>query len=415
MTAFDSIKNLIDSGHPVAFWGAGRSSFVLLNRLKKMNVSPFAILDNNKEKHGKHFHNIPIMPFDEALLLFPKMYIWVSEGIWKYQVIGQLLYNLKFPSDRIINFEPVHWCKSCSILENEILCTSNSLVKSCCRMPGRKTFPAIKFEGNHQDTIDKFIEIREELLGQIKNGMRSCCEGCSELKETYHSVYPKITTIHFSSGGICNLECKYCHTAAKYSKGSWEEDINLKEVIELLEEKKLLSESYILAMAPGEITLNKNRKQYYQLFKNSFSTNVATNATIYDEDLAECLRNGETWLMISADAGTNETYKKLRGRDLYDIMSSNIIKYSTIAPGTIDLKYIIVPGFNDNFKDSNGFMDLCFRVKPFNVILTYDYYSSLSKVPTQSIETARYMINEIKNRNIQLYIEPYVLPAILNQ
>jgi hypothetical protein len=71
---------------------------------------------------------------------------------------------------------------------------------------------------------------------------------------------------------------------------------------------------------------------------------------------------------VSLDAGTRETFAKIKGLDLFDKVCDNLVRYSSKGP--VRLKYIILPGLNDNEADIDGFVALCVRLKATAVDVT---------------------------------------------
>lgn len=351
------------------------------------------------------------MSYRDAVSAYSNMHIWVAEGNWKYQVIGQLIYILKFPSDKIINFEPVVHKRACAFIENGIVCGRSSLM-FCCRMSGRGKSPRLECKANIDDSIDEFLNLRQRMSENISRGNDGCCEGCIEIKEDYFERDPRISIANYSSGGVCNLKCIYCNSSAKYSKGTWDTDIDFTEVLDALRKRNMLSDTSIFEISPGEISLHKNRKQIYSQFKNTVSTMVMSNATVFDDDLAECLKKSEANLCVSVDAGTRETYKRVRGVDLYEKLCNNLKRYSEVAPGQLDLKYIFVPGENDNFDDVEGFAELCKDVKPSAAFLTYDIFNPVQIAPETTIKAVRHLIDLLEDRSIIWKINSNVLGSV---
>lgn len=81
----------------------------------------------------------------------------------------------------------------------------------------------------------------------------------------------------------------------------------------------------------GEPTLNKHLKEAIEYCgSNGVKMGMFTNGTLFDKhDLFETLVHNMTWVRISVDAGTKETYnsvRKARGKQDWDKMVSNLAK-----------------------------------------------------------------------------------------
>jgi MoaA/NifB/PqqE/SkfB family radical SAM enzyme len=81
----------------------------------------------------------------------------------------------------------------------------------------------------------------------------------------------------------------------------------------------------------GEPTLNRHLKEAIEYCgSNGIKMGMFTNGTLFDKwDMFETLVNNMTWVRISVDAGTKETYdgvRKAKGQQNWDKMVSNLSK-----------------------------------------------------------------------------------------
>jgi pyruvate-formate lyase-activating enzyme len=100
---------------------------------------------------------------------------------------------------------------------------------------------------------------------------------------------------------------------------------------------------------------------------------ILTNANIYSEKIGEILSKGRSRLYPSIDAGTHDTFAKIKGVDAFDKVRENLTRYA--ADGFVHLKYIILPGVNDNERDIDGFVRLCKTTKIAAVDITRECHS----------------------------------------
>lgn len=132
-----------------------------------------------------------------------------------------------------------------------------------------------------------------------------------------------------------------------------------------------------MCLVDGEITVLPHRDKLLKLIKDrNWFARVCTNAAIYNDSLAEILSRPLSCLNVSLDAGTSATYKRIKGPDTFYKVVSNIERYAQ-TNCRIELKYILIPGINDNFDDINGFIDIAQRLKADLVILSNDLSSIL--------------------------------------
>ena len=61
------------------------------------------------------------------------------------------------------------------------------------------------------------------------------------------------------------------------------------------------------------------------------------------------IKKGNINIVVSVDAGTKETFKKVKRLDFYDKVWENIAKYAAVqnAPNLVKTKFILIPEIND--------------------------------------------------------------------
>jgi MoaA/NifB/PqqE/SkfB family radical SAM enzyme len=127
----------------------------------------------------------------------------------------------------------------------------------------------------------------------------------------------------------------------------------------------------------GEITVHPKRKEIYDVI-NINKNIVLTNGFKFDNDLFLKMENYPVRLLVSIDAGTRETYARIKGFDCFDKVCENLKRYASSKQGLIMLKYVFVSGLNDFEKDVDGFVKLCDETGAVLGIVSYDLNSHLS-------------------------------------
>ena len=99
------------------------------------------------------------------------------------------------------------------------------------------------------------------------------------------------------------------------------------------------------------------------------------------------------------DAGTLETFYKIKGVDCYGRVCDNLRKYATQTDNAIMLKYVFLPGINDNKIDVNGFFELATELNIANVLISYDFNEgeNLNEI---MIEMVNYFADKCKDLKI---------------
>ena len=244
-------------------------------------------------------------------------------------------------------------------------------------------------------TYEQIQDKRIDLVNRINNDCNEC-KNCGFLHEVDEEKIDigKLSYIIYHPHKTCNLCCCYCsHAKNGFVNEHFEsEKFNPLELISHFHNIGMFKDTINFEFGGGEPLILNNipeainfLSEYYPkstvIFVSNFSLKKQAN------DLINVLQNRKihSKLKTSIDCGTRETYKKIRGRDLYDTVVENIINAAkNNAFDEIMLKYIFLEdGSNASYKDVNGFINLVKKVKKVNpnkttVILDADM-SSLYK------------------------------------
>jgi pyruvate-formate lyase-activating enzyme len=179
----------------------------------------------------------------------------------------------------------------------------------------------------------------------------------------YRGEVPPPTTISVDPVNICNLRCTWCNAEEiihqNHPNISTE---TLMEIADMLPEwpatKKypIKGVEALCLSGGGENLLHPAAGEFLQrCYDNGIKTALVTNGTQLHKHLST-IANCCTWAGVSVDAGTRETFKKLKGKDLFDLVITNIanlIDYSKtnnttlatpgLGPG-VGYKYLLHPG-----------------------------------------------------------------------
>ncbi|WP_313563071.1 radical SAM protein [Ruminiclostridium cellobioparum] len=388
-------EKIVKEKRDVIIYGADTDALLFIKTLKRLhNTVPTCLCDGDKKKWHKSLLNVKILPPSQAISQFPEAIFLIASGLYKAQIIGSLLSSGKVLSDRIINYEPVDRRRSCVYLESYIVCFGHKL-NFCCSDFGKNKSPHIEFNGDYEYAVQEFITYREKLISNLNNNVPTPCDGCPYIKEDWYLVDAKISIFNDGEEGICNFNCSYCNSDAKTSRDI-SNDINMQKLLNIFNERKLLSKELRSIVSCGEISVHPRRNEIYD-FICQLRNSICTNASVYDRKLLQLLELGNTDLVVSMDAGTKSTFKKVKGHDLFDKVCNNLKIYSSI--GEVKLKYIILPGINDNETDIDGFVSLCKDIGTKLVQISYN----LNAPPELSYETVnaiKYFVKRLSENGI---------------
>lgn len=123
--------------------------------------------------------------------------------------------------------------------------------------------------------------------------------------------------------GKCNLRCKMCYR--NYDIDIWNDSLSLSDIENLVQQFNQLNIPS-LWISGGEPLMHPQIHDVLRALAkaNALDFWLVTNGLLLDETLAnELIDCGLTWLSVSIDAATKETYSKIRGGN-YDTLLQNI-------------------------------------------------------------------------------------------
>lgn len=290
--------------------------------------------------------------------------------------------------------------KTCKWLDsNEMggLLLHRKAVLSCCCVG-----TAVFSEKNKSDftalTKEEIQNARIKLQENINDDTTASCKGCPHLIEKEESEI-NVSTLSFLGVGTfntCNLRCKYCG----FTEEEWNEkldDVNIKSlpIVKNFHNQGMLNDDINLSLSGGEPTLFDDIIETCQFLGENYKyprVTIASNSTLSDrveklaEKMGELPSNLTKHLVTAFDAGTPETYKLIRGKDLFYDVVNNIITYAKNKSFDFyNLKYIFLSDCsNASDEDIFGFLGVvklisqnyCEQVK---IVIDRDFLSDLSK------------------------------------
>jgi wyosine [tRNA(Phe)-imidazoG37] synthetase (radical SAM superfamily) len=408
----DIAEKLIGEKRDVILYGAGTDAVCILSELKhRYSVLPTCICDSDKRKWHKSLFGMKIISIDEALFAYPDAYFFISTNLYKCQIIGQLLTGGMVSKEQILNYEPIERRKSCVHLESQLVVTNHRL-QFCCSDFGKNNSPYIDFNGDYFASVDDFICLRDNLIHDLNNSIPTACDGCPCISESHFANNKKIKMLVYGENGVCNFNCSYCNSSAKGNK-TIASDINLPKLVNVMRSQNLLDEDANTNMAAGEISIHPQREEIYDAIEDLHNI-FCSNSAIYDDRISKLIRNGKNILNVSVDAGTRDTFKKVKGLDLFEKVRTNLHRYAQDGNGgLVELKYIFLPGVNDNEADVDGFVELCKSIDACSVQISYDLHAP-GYLTDQTSNMVTRLINKLTKNNFVYKIISDVINKSVN-
>lgn len=341
----------------------------------------FAEREGHYEKYSeKLLGKYEVVSIEEALKRYPDADIWITYG--QPASVPSMLLN-KVPPERIHFLEAdLEYRKGCKYLGNFMIYREDS-VSPCC-VTGH--MPVFKVVGDFSRKLAYWKSYTTKLIDAVQDNKPIKCNGCHMLKYGFYRKSVKLNTLTFATsmrGDICNFACSYCF--AKDNLDNLKKNKTGLTTYEMLQQisqiPELVSDDLIILLSNGEFTANKHCNEMLDIFLNTkWKIDLTSNMSIYREKLAALVEDGRVVSIVtSLDAGTRETFNKIKQRDMFDRVVGNLRKYP-VAKTNLYMKYIFLEGINDNEEDTDGFYEL---VKEFGATIMFS--SNLTKPYTEKM------------------------------
>ena len=168
----------------------------------------------------------------------------------------------------------------------------------------------------------------------------SPCKGCFLLKEQAWMAKDHIHGIAISGFLHCNLACTYCVT---YQHDPSDRGVPTLETLKAWYGIGIIRSGSYIDMGGGESTLHREFDDIAAFaFEHGITMHVYTNAVGVSKSLLIGLRGGLANAIISVDAGTAETYRRIKKKDVLHRVWDSITEYVSAAPEAVFVKYIMM-------------------------------------------------------------------------
>ena len=248
------------------------------------------------------------------------------------------------------------------------------------------------FSVNSDNDIDvaRILKAKRELYDAINHGEETQCKGCPFLIQGVWDPLKTLKINHLSieSNSICNMKCTYCSDTYH---GGVKAKYNLRKLLEQFLMADAFSEDIDIVWGGGEPTLMDDFEENLQLFAHKLkpkSIKIFTNAIKYSSVIEKYLRNGQLTITISTDAGTKETFKKVRGVEAFEKVFSNIKKYHNAAGSGVIIKYILTED-NCSLEEIDNFLE---QLNKYELNKSHFQLSADFKKPDLDKEQAKSLI-----------------------
>lgn len=238
---------------------------------------------------------------------------------------------------------------SCSDLKNSIFFGPEEIIGCCKRFfyKGKIKGDIVLMPNSTDITLDTILDKKKEVEDLINIDKYEECEGCPYLQRFEKTNDEKIKYISLENFTYCNMRCTYC--SPKYYGGrepSYDTDSIISDLIngDYLENTHIVWGGGEPTLKPKFDTITKNLLDSERVSK----IRVLTNSLKFSEKLNEIASNKKIRIVTSIDAGTQSTFKEIRGKgDIRTVLDNlKIYKESIDSQENLTIKYILT---EDNY------------------------------------------------------------------
>jgi len=266
--------------------------------------------------------------------------------------------------------------RCCSLIQSFALTingridTGEPVISLCCEeLPD---IPRIGFSETAEDTLRRFVG--EGLLAAIecarvtddsRRHFTRGCVNCAQFLEGDYTISPLINYVNLSMyPAPCQSRCIYCDVYREMAEMKTEAATaayqKMFDMLALAERYGILSPDATWQVSSGEIAIHPYHDRIMELVRGKRAI-FYTNCMKFDEDIAQNLHdNPNSAINFSIDAGTPETWRRIKGIDNFDLVLENLVRYrgASARPGQLTMKYIVLPDINDIYEDYTSLMEI---------------------------------------------------------
>ena len=254
----------------------------------------------------------------------------------------------------------------CPRVYEEIIFYSQRVVKCCHCQVLNKALPLVSMQPSKKMTFFRYIKAIERIMDQNQT-QNPECGNCRFLKKQIVPEFKSEKFLNFFAINhftICNSNCIYCGIRYKTENIKY----HLLPVIKQMVKDKMLADDCLINWGGGEPTMCLDFEQIAEFFrKNKIRQAVNSSGIIFSNAIFEGLKDNSMSIQISPDAGTEETYRKIKRQNNFNKVWENIKKYAQY-PDMLFVKYIFF-SCNAYENDVRKFIEKCVESGVKNVVI----------------------------------------------
>lgn len=304
--------------------------------------------------------------------------------------------------------------KCCEWALSHLVINADDLTYCCASFDKKLTFIE-KYNGELID-IGSYIENRKNFIENCKqNKFPEACKDCPSLEERDWDETLGFIDVSISNRTKCGCNCTYCIISdggkdeiKKYLNTRSTYDV--KPLLNQLRENNMFKPGCHFIIGGGECAEYPKGELKWLIdfiFDQKGSIEFLSAGITYSEDIYKALKEGESKLKVSVDAGTKKVYEQIKRVKGFDAVWKNLKKYIQATKNNnnaeVTIKYIIIPGVNDNIKEAKEFIKNCKKVKCSSIEINVEFYwisNNFDKPISNSLKETLQYFNSLKKENV---------------
>lgn len=283
--------------------------------------------------------------------------------------------------------------------------------------------------------VSSLMKIRQQAISDMKEHIApKKCEGCIYLKEydldssdfpleiiKKQDSKPLISNIIINHFEQCDCFCIYCPIQMKtkiiVTEPQKSDYYDLYPIIKQLYKDKFIDRKNLkVEFMGGSIAVLKEFSALVELFIKNNVKNFTfyTNGIKFMPEIAEASKKADVMIVTSVDAGTRETFKRLKILDKFDSVVENLRQYRAKCKNLeMYTKFVLIEKYNDTKNEIDNFLTLSQYVGADRVQLDIDYNKFMNAhgvrnyVPEHFYSLFEYFKEQCEFRYINSFIWEY--------
>ena len=392
----DEVKDLIGAKE-ILVWGTGRIAEKIWPEL----VASYQIayfIDSRTEKNN--FHGFAVKKFSDALIKEKDIFIVIANSY--YREISALLLEqglkegidfchyerLCLPSKLMLEVwnDESFYNLSCTTMLHHLDIIENGRLNCCCTTFMRESLGSLLERDVREMWNSRWHRIlcvsilnhtfcfcRQDLCPALVNKIRERYKECFK-EEKYQEVEGKPSSVNICIDHSCNLFCKSCRNRILMADAKQLE--TARQVAARIERDILPFADFIMLAGNGEVFLSQIYRSLWQsaASKKAKYFQLLSNGNLFTEKIWQEFSKGrqsEVLLCVSIDAGTEETYKKIRrGGNWEKLMQNMRFAGDLREKGKIAYFRLNFVVQRENYKEIPQFIELAKSIHADRVLFT---------------------------------------------